>query len=400
MNVDAAFSQLPAFESFRNVVTENIQLFPEVKLDFHSGHRVQIFDDPGSIPRVFFSKRALARYKCNKDALNYALTDRAPEKLSIAACLLLGRQLLLTNRVVGAAFIAHAFTKVRSEYLPDEKVYEYMVRGVAEDNQSAITNLFLPLAHEIGHLEKSQAIAPRVIHTDAFLETYRINYKTIQPITGDFDFAASQNDRESPLYLPLLREEVVADWFAVNTVFLVNHERSKDGQFQLADVCGSVITFPLVAAFAEMCLTEWRSKHYAQQILLATQCRYSLLIDSMRAAAKRMFPRFHKEIDSLMVELDSFHRQAFSMIWNATVQFFALSDGIMNFSDAEVANYVRDTTPPGQWLHVYDYLVAILDDAAGYPIFESNRSAYRCLFDGMVTFDTVVITDRGVVGIP
>jgi hypothetical protein len=62
-------SEVPAFEAFTSLVAQNIQIVPELKLD-ESGftHRIQIFDEPDSSPRVLFSKRALARYKA-KSAL-------------------------------------------------------------------------------------------------------------------------------------------------------------------------------------------------------------------------------------------------------------------------------------------------------------------------------------------
>ncbi|TDQ13614.1 hypothetical protein [Phyllobacterium brassicacearum] len=46
------------------------------------------------------------------------------------------------------------------------------------------------------------------------------------------------------------------------------------------------------------------------------------------------------------------------------------------------------------------YLTDILEDSAGYPLFEENRAALRRLFDQMVTFDTVILTDDGTVLIP
>ena len=192
-------SEVPAFETFIRLVARNIQIVPEVKLDEKGfKHRIQIFDEPGSRPRVLFSKRALAGYKCRLDVLNHALANKSAEALCDAACLLVGKNLLLTNRFSGAALIAHAFTKFRASYMPDGDVFEYMLRGVREKNQAATVNFFQPLAHEIGHFERSQALSPTEIRSDKFFDTYRINYREIWPIIGDSDYLSCQkNDQKS-----------------------------------------------------------------------------------------------------------------------------------------------------------------------------------------------------------
>jgi hypothetical protein len=394
-------SEIPAYESFVELVAKNIEVLPEVKLDENgTRHRIQIFDEPDAIPRVLFSKRALARYKCSKDVLGYALAKKSPESLCSAACLLLGKDLLLNNRFSGAALIARAFTSLRATYLPDDGVFEYMVKGVREDDQAATINFFHPLAHEIGHFSRSQALGPADIHGPKFLDTYRINYKQICPILGDLDYRACQNSEASPLYLPLLREEVISDWFAVNAVIYLICRRSQNGEFHMTEAFSNLIMFPLVAAFEETCLKEWRSTQFVQEVLLATQCRYSILIDSMRATAKNLFPRAHSDIDQALSEIEDYYQESLRTIWDAATQFVSLSGELMKLSDVQIADYVRKTVPSRQWFHLHAYLTAILKDSKGYPLFESNREALRKAFDSMITFESMVVTDNGVIVIP
>ncbi|MDE5446690.1 hypothetical protein GWG65_36105 [Bradyrhizobium sp. CSA207] len=394
-------SGIPAYETFVRLVTQNIGVMPEIKLDENgTAHRIQIFDGPDAIPRVLFSKRALARYKCCKDVLGYVLGKKSPESLCNMACLLLGKDLLLNNRFAGAALIAHAFTKLRSKYTCDSEVFDYMLAGVREDNQAATINFFHPLAHEIGHLERAQALAPAPIHSDKFLDTYRINYDAIWPIVGDLDYQACQKDEQSPLYLPLLREEVISDWFAVNAVMYLVCHRTRDRKFEMTEAFASLVMFPLIAAFEETCLKEWRSTRFTQQVLLATQCRFSILIDSMRATGKKLFPNHHADVDESMRDMNTLYDEALRIIWQGAVQFMSLSGDLMKLTDFEVAEYIRKETHKEQWFDLHSYLAAILDDSKGYPIFESNRAALRKAFDTMITFEALVIMDNGVVIIP
>jgi hypothetical protein len=394
-------SGIPAFETLMSLVAQNIQVTPEVKLDEKGfAHRVQNFETPELRPRVLFSKRALVRYKCQFDVLNGALVKKSAESLCAGACLLLGKELLLTNRFAGAAFIAHAFEKLRATYMREDHVFEHMLQGLRENEQGALINFFLPLAHEIGHLERSQALAPADIHSEKFFDTYRINYERIWPIIGDLDYVGSQKNDQSPLFLPLLREEVISDWFAVCAVFAVICKTTKNGEFELLSDFSNLIMFPLVAAFEATCLKEWPSTHFVQEVLLATQCRYSLLIDSMRATAKSIFPKNHAEIDGAITEIVKLYKESLGLIWDCAIQLNSLIRELMRLSDAEVAKYIGDRTSSAQWMPLHSYLLDVLEDSKGYALFESNRIALRRALNSMVNFETVIMTDNGFIAIP
>ncbi|PSH62938.1 hypothetical protein CU102_24695 [Phyllobacterium brassicacearum] len=331
------------------LIEQNIQTVPEIRLDEKGiAHRIRIFEDPRSPPMIFFSKRALARYKSRFDVLNQGIAKKSAESFCSMICLLLGRELLMTNRFVGAAYIAHAFTKFRAARSPDADIVENMLQAVRESNQAAIINLFVPLAHEIGHLGRSQALAPAEIHSDTFFDTYRISHEEIRYLIGDLDYASCQEDQNSPLFLPLLKEEAISDWFAVTAVFALVARTSRE--FQLDQTFGNLVMFPLVAALEEICIKEWRSTKFLQEVLLATQCRFSLLIDSIRANARYLFPRNHSDIDEAISAVENNYQEALGLLWQASIQLRALSREIVHFSDAEVSRYISERTHKDQWL--------------------------------------------------
>jgi hypothetical protein len=390
----SSFTGVAAFETFMSSVAETIGVLPELQFD-QSGltHRLRIFEEPGSPPRVQFSKRALIRYKQRKDVLDHALVRDSADTLCSGACLLLGKELLLTNRFVGAAFIANAFTKLRSFYCRDDDVFEYLLSGVREDDQAAIINFFHPLSHEIGHCERSQALCPKEIHNPAFYDTYRICFEETRDVIGELDYRSAQINRGSPLHLDLLREEVASDWFAVAAVLNLICIRARE--FRVYDIFGSLMMFPLVNAFEEICLKEWRSPQFVRETVLATQCRYLVLIDSMRSRAKHLIPKSHREIDETLDTIDEIHRKALRMIAEAGNKLITLSRKLMPLSDQQIADYVAEKTHPEQMGHLHSYLIAVLDDEKGYPLSEHNRGAYRRIFDRMVTVDTLVIDRNG-----
>jgi hypothetical protein len=393
------FTGVAAFETFMSSVAETIGILPELQFD-QGGltHRLRIFDKPASPPMVQFSRRALIRYKLRKDVIDHALVKDSADTLCSGACLLLGKELLLTNRFVGAAFIAHAFTRLRSLYRRDDDVFEYLLNGVREDDQAATINFFHPLAHEIGHFERSQALCPQEIRSPAFHETYRICFEETRDVIGELDYRSAQQNSESPLKLSVLREEVASDWFAVAAVLNLICMRARE--FRVYDIFGSLMMFPLVNAFEEICLKEWRSPEFVRETVLATQCRYSVLIDSMRSRAKHLMPRNHREVDEALDLIDTMHRKALRLIAEAGNKLIALSRELMPFSDQQIADYLARKTHPEQRGYLHSYLIAILDDEKGYPLSGHNRGAYRRLFDRMVTVDTLIIDGNGrVIGV-
>jgi hypothetical protein len=95
------------------------------------------------------------------------------------------------------------------------------------------------------------------------------------------------------------------------------------------------------------------------------------------------------------------HLESFGIIWDAAVQLIPLSAELMKLSEIQVAEYIRSQkTDSDQWFRLHSYLTAVLEDSKGYPLFENNRRTLRKIFDRMVTYETIVQTDEGLMLIP
>ena len=376
--------QIPAFSIFVDIVANNIGAIPEIRVDENdSAHRIQLFRGQNPKARIIFSKRALVRYKAQKDVLDYALVKRSSDALTNGACLLIGKDLMLTNRFAGSAFITYAFTKVRSTYIKENAIFAHMLQGIHEDDPAAIISFFHPLAHEIGHTSGAQDQAPSDINSDKLFDTYDINYKEVWPIIGSLDYKNAQKDKTSPLYLPVLREEAIADWFAVTAVFNILFIRNKNGQFNLLESLASVIMFSMVNLFGIICVNEWESTKRIQEQILAYQCRFSILIDSMRAITKTLFPKSRSEIDVAIIEVEKLYQESFAVIWKAGVTLMQLKRRLFTLTEQGILDYIRDTTPSSQWIYLHLFLSGILEDSKGYALTSNNKEIMQKLFDGL-----------------
>jgi hypothetical protein len=394
---------LDQFAIFRGVIEQNIGYFPTIHYDpTGSAHRVRQFTNPPAA-EVRYSIRALARYIEIGDIGTEAKTRKSDRVLMAGMCLLMGGELLRNDRFFGLAFVARAIQEIGFNKMSDATILQTALDNAAKgDNVLALINLFLPLAHEIGHLTEAQLLGPAAIHGDGIFETYRINYRAVLSFTGEFDYSASLADPASPLCLAVLREEAASDFFATAAVATTLHRSLKPGDTYPLDLLASgVFMFPLVMTVQALCFKNL-SKPELQQATLAMHCRYSLLKDSVRAFAKGMFNKrqdfaeiestIDRIIDGVIAEFDEY----FELVWDAFMAFAKEFMILKQLDEPQVFARLRETSRDvNRRLAIARYLETISQEVQAYPINADNLGNLRKYVDVLRTFDTITIGEDG-----
>lgn len=392
---------IPAFGEFRKLVTENIGYFPSFHYDRNglAGHRMRVFRTPPAAD-IRYSERALVRHICLADVIALAVVQNRSEPLTRGLCLLSGGELLRRNRFVGLAFIASAIHDYNFVQLGPRPVVDAALKAAHEQGAwRSVINLLFPLAHEIGHLPESQALCPAAIHGDAIHETYSINYNQVRKFTGEFDYQTSLLNPESPLNLTTLRQEAASDFFAVAAMTHLPMRCASLGEaYPLDEVVFGVLTFPLVMGVESMALRWGVGTRDLQDITLAMHCRYSLIIDSVRAAIKAQFRgrQDSAEVARLIDSVVDHHVRQFDswhvVVWEAFRGYFRLCQRFAQYSNDDILQDLRESRVDARRsLAIAAHLEMLADDVHGYSIYAENQQELREYSHLMRTFDTIVM---------
>lgn len=393
-----------AFDSFRKLVAENIGFFPKFHYDRNglAGHRVRVFRTPPAAD-IRYSERALVRYICLADVITLAVGQNRAEPLTSGLCLLSGGELLRHNKFAGLAFIASAFRDYNFVQLGPRQVIDTALKAAHMPGAwRAVIDLLFPLAHEIGHLPESQALCPAAIQSDAIYETYSINFEQVRGFTGDFDYRASLSDPESPLNLTTLRQEAASDFFAVaTTTRLPMRCNSLDEVYPLDEVVAGVLIFPLVMGVESMALRWGAATPELQDITLAMHCRYSIIIDSVRAAIKSQFRGRQNaaEVDRLIDSVVDHHVSQFDswhiVVWEAFRDYLRLCQRFAQYSNDDILQVLRESRADARRsMAIASHLEMLADDVHGYSIDTDNHKELREYSRTMKTFDTIIFNGR------
>ena len=404
----ASFTGIPAFPVFRELVAHNIGYFPEFVYDRTgtAGHQLRVFRDPPSA-EILYSERALVRHVLLGDVVLAALDRNRVDLLTAGLFLVAGGELLRNNRLAGLALVADAYRIANFRVLRPAEMIEHAVRDATERQSVVVTtNLFMPLAHEIGHLPESQALCPDAIRSGAIYETYRINYDMVRPFTGEFDYEPGWTRADSPLNVGVLTEEAASDFFAVAAVTTLAHRMTPAGrEYPLVQVASGVLLFPLVMGIQAFLLGHGTTRQDLQEMTLAMQCRYSLLVDSLRACIKspfrqrRNFAEIEPVIDSSLDEVVATFDKMHLLAWEAGVRYLRLLHEVAPRSDRQILSVVAESARDGrQSLAVAQFLDALAADVHGYSISADNQASLRECSAQLRTFDTIVIQGKNVVG--
>ena len=399
----AALQATPEYTVFQEIVKENIGDFPNVSFSDHglSDHRIRIFDGNRK-PEIVISERAIVTSEYLGDVIFHAMNEQSVEHASRLLAVLYGIELFLRNRIQGLAFIAHGYEKLGLMRTKSSAVLSRLVDFSPQDGRvKNLTRIFYPLAHEIGHLPSSQCIAPSMLRGEEFREVIPFNYPLVDNFTGQFDFQDAQVREDSLLFISNLREEAVSDWFAMAALsFLVFRSVStgpdKKIEFPLFDFLLSALSQSMVNGLQGMLLGSDLSVRNIQEAALAFHCRYSICIDSLRSILKTIFPGSENviddEVDRAFAETD----KCFMVIHEALLELFRLQERFFELDENDVTRLISDTALECQkQVTLGNLFKQILDDSRGYPIRAGNRKFLEESWKVLLTFDTVVIGEKG-----
>ena len=395
---------ISTFDTFRDIVVENIGYFPNFHYDEGglAGHRMRVFRNPPSAD-IRYSERALARYIAIADIIFTGINQHKPEPITSGLCLLSGGELLRQNKFIGFAFIATAFLDYNFVQIPPRQVVDIAIKETeGQGAWHAVINLLFPLAHEIGHLPESQNLCPAAIYSDAIYETYSTNFNQVRRFTGDFDYKSSLQNPRSPLNLTTLRQEAASDFFAVAAMTSLALKSTTPGeQYPLSEVVAGIFTFPLVMGI-EAIIQRWGlDKRAVQDITLAMHCRYSLIIDSVRGGLKFPFRgrtnagEIERYIDSEVDQFVNKYDNFYVLLWNAFLEYLQLSHQFAKYTDNEVINLLRKAKmQPHKSAAIAKHIEMLADDVHGYPINSDNHTKLREYSQAMKTFDRIILLGK------
>jgi hypothetical protein len=393
---------LQLFPRFRELIQDNIGYFPTIFPDPTGfSHQYRQYENPPAA-EIRYSTRALARYIEIGDCLLAAKARNDPATLAASLCLVRGSEFARRNRYVGLALIASAFETIRFKKIPNDEILRTALdQSATGDNIPALINLLFPLAHEIGHLTEAQRLCPRAIHGDDIRETYRINYERVRPFTGDFNYARHLNDETSPLCLETLRDEAGSDFFAAAAI---THLLARSGaDYPLTAIATGIFQFPLTMTTEALCVRD-HGKSELQQAILAMHCRYSLLIDSLRAGTKSIFSGSEAyaeivgTIDVTINEVVKEFDDHYELVWNGFCDFAKEFAAVARLDEPQIIARLKESCRDmRRRLAISDYLDTLSRESQAYPISAENLKSLKEYPDLLRTFDTIIVQDNGVI---
>lgn len=406
---EANFSETPEFTLFRAIVAENIGYVPQIRFDGSSlaGHRVRIYSDPAGVD-VHYSQRSLARYIELTDFFLGAKERNSTELLAAGLLVLRGSDALRQNKGQGLALMACGFQKTTT--LLHGLGFKEIVKRQLTPRESGsraevlrLINLFLPLAHEIGHVPEAQALGPQVLQSEDISETYRINYERISLFTGEFDYASAMRDPQSFLYLPTLREEMVSDYFAVGCLCWLIARLGRTGEhFQLDELVTGLLLFPLLMGLQAVCLGVGRSWRAIQEITLAMHCRYSIMVDTIRCLLKGLFGERDDRVAVFAMIDDSINRAHqqfvawYDMSWRAIASFAKEAESVANMDEAAVVACTRQIKSSMERCHAMaEYLDVVSADLEGFSVNSHHANQLRTYGSYLRSYNTLIVDEEG-----
>lgn len=377
MNLD----ELPSFSVFCDLVQHRIGFMPsylwhDVGL---SGHRVRVFENPPGA-EIRLSKMALARYIRISDIFSGALQRNSTNFLHDCLCIEAGSYELLSNRLPGLALVARGFKRVLITRIPAVTSLENLLKS-AQREVFPLISLLLPLAHQIGHVPEAQALCPKATMEDVFLETLRINYERVAEFSGKFDYSTSLSDPTSPVNLAALRQEVAAEYFATCALCVLVAKTLSPGEaYPIRTVAAGILMFPIAMAFEALCLGKPLNIRILQDITLAMECRYSVLVDGVRGSIKSIFktqPDRQEVFQIIDDEIDDVHLQLYNLqqlIWPAMTAYSEFLSEAAEWNVDKVLKYAREATPDiRQQLAIAEYISVLLNEVDSPHLFEENE---------------------------
>jgi hypothetical protein len=403
--LESGFDTVPSFATFRDLVRQDIGYFPNFSCEDVglSGHRVRVFNDPPSA-EILISEGALARYIRIGDILVGAMQRQSIDFVANCLCVETGGELLISNKLQGLALVAHGFKTLKMIRLSKKETLERAVRDSRDQSEVLpLVSLILPLAHEIGHLPQAQAFCPKDVMGNNFLETYRINYKRVLSFTGEFDYAASFSNKSSPLNLATLRQEVAADYFATSILSTLFAKTTIGQQYPISKLTTGLLMFPIAMAFESLSTGRERTASEIREVTLAMQCRYSLMIDSIRASIKSFFgkrPDREKLFELIDTEINRIDDLLYALqegMWMGMRRYSAFAKKVASWDSAQVFAYAREATPDEErQINVANYISVLLDEIDPYPLSKGNEAYLRSYSNVLMTFDTAIIDGENV----
>lgn len=399
----------PAYGRFRRIVDKNVGFFPELRFADQglADHRVRIFGGD-RVPEIIVSERALVTSEYLGDVIfdasNTGDTERAARSLAVQY----GIELFLRNRIQGLAFVAHGYEVLGVMRAPIVDVLRRLADFESADTQvSHLVRVFYPLGHEIGHFDAAQALAPAIFRGDAMIEVCEFNYPLVVEFTGDFDIEAALNRPDSPLFVSHLREEVIADWFAIASLSHLVYQSVSEPtegrvEFPLLEFVLHALTLPVVNALQSLFLGKEFSKSLVQETALALHCRYSTAIDSIRGMLNAMFVQganadavqnqVDAAVDTAVTEMD----ELFRMVHGALLALYDLQKEFFEFGETEVVEALaRILADPQKQVPLGNLMQQIVEDSKGYPLSRANRHFLEESWRSLLTFEKIVIDEDG-----
>jgi len=372
---------LPRFSVFCDLVQHTIGFRPSYLWDDDrlSGHRVRVFENPSGA-EIRLSKTALARYIRISEILFGAMQRNTTNFAHDCLCIEAGGHHLLSNQIQGLALVARGFKRVLVTRIPAITTLDNFLDS-AKKEVFPLISLLLPLGHEIGYIPEAQALCPKAIMGNVFLETLRIGYERVVGFTGKFDYSTSFFDPASPLNLAVLRREVAADYFAICTLCLLVAKTLAPGEaYPIRTVAGGTLIFPIAMAFEAICLSKSLTIRSLQGITLAMACRFSVLIDGIRGSIKSAFkhqPDKQEVFQIIDDEIDDVHRQLYDLqqlIWPAMTSYAEFLNETAEWELDRVLKYAREATPDiRQKVAIAEYISVLLNEVDSPQLFEENE---------------------------
>jgi hypothetical protein len=387
---------------FREIVTQNIPQYPDIRYDRsgRSSHRTRNFTDGEA--EINISERALARYIGLLDLLLAKPGEAGEPAITAGLLAMSGGDALLQNNIYGLPLLIRGFERIRFRRVPWARTIETLIERVRAHDTMSIVELFVPVAHEIGHVQVAQALAPRELQSDAIGETYRRSYDFVLRFTGEFNYAEACGREGSRLHLQALRAEFASDWFATNAVVSLIQRLSTPGtEFPLQMLAFALLSFPLIMALEDIVVDRVATRRDLQEATLGMQCRYSVIIDSVRDAVKGLYrhtPQYaevEKVIDETIDEVTRVVDELHFKAWTAMLDYVRIVQEVAALSHLDVRGELNKMCTVEQRLALAQYLDSLVQDGPFYPTLTEHVDWLAAAADRLRTFESITVDGNG-----
>ena len=145
-------------------------------------------------------------------------------------------------------------------------------------------------------------------------------------------------------------------------------------------------------------------KSELQQATLAMHCRYSLLIDAVRACVKSIFSA-RKEYAEIARTIDATIDQSvkefddhFELVWNGFGEFVEEFAAVSSLDDNQIVTRLKESCRDSRRrFAIAEYLETLSKESQAYPISADNLKSLKEYPELLRTFDTIIVQDDGVI---